>query len=370
MNLMNDTQIVYSKQGAAYCSWMPSFCHFAPPAYNCEMNAPRQMPAITFSAVLAGLQALGFNSDALLDSLGVSRAQFEDPFGTIPETWLEGLFEWARARDPRPDLPARVGLATPFGMWGLIDYLVGSAETLGADLIALSLFFHLVLRRTRLELAHGGDFIWFVNQPRLPTDWMTEQLGLGVMVGRQTGFCPQFRVARFYIKETDRDTATHLENLFQTPVERGAPHAGMCLMPGIWNARIQTADPSLHATLKTLAQRVEVKAFETAPLAFAVRSQLADAVSAGQFSAGQIAEQLGLPLRTFQRRLSEEQVSFQDLLDAYRQSQAMKMLAHENVTMAEVAYALGYNEQSSFNRAFKRWTGKTPRAWLAEKNAA
>ena len=125
----------------------------------------------------------------------------------------------------------------------------------------------------------------------------------------------------------------------------------------------------MHATLKTLAQRVEVKAFETAPLAFAVRSQLADAVSAGQFSAEHIAEQLGLPLRTFQRRLSEEQVSFQDLLDSYRQSQAMKMLAHENVTMAEVAYALGYHEQSSFNRAFKRWTGKTPRAWLAEKNA-
>lgn len=103
----------------------------------------------------------------------------------------------------------------------------------------------------------------------------------------------------------------------------------------------------LHATLKTLAQRVEVKAFETMPLAFAVRLQLPDAARAGQFSAGHIAEQLRLSLRTFQRRLSDEQVSFQDLLDAYRQSQAMKMLVSGKVTMAEVAYALGYKEQSS-----------------------
>ena len=74
---------------------------------------------------------------------------------------------------------------------------------------------------------------------------------------------------------------------------------------------------------------------------------LPDAASAGQFSAGHIAEQLRLPLRTFQRRLSDEQVSFQDLLDAYRQSQAMKMLVSGKVTMAEVAYALGYKELCS-----------------------
>src|SRR5215510_11512634 len=171
---------VYSKQIVAYCSWTPIFCHFAPRAYNCGMNAPRQMPAITISAALAGFQTLGFDSDALLGSLGGTRAHLEDPFGTVPESWLVELFEYARARDPRPDLPARVGLATPFGAWGLIDYLIGSAETLGADLIALSLFFHLVLTRTRLELNHdGGDFIWFVNEPPTPTDSITEQLGFG-----------------------------------------------------------------------------------------------------------------------------------------------------------------------------------------------
>ena len=333
------------------------------------MLTSRQIPAIAISAAVAGLQALGFDSDALLASLGISRDCFADPFCALPEAWFDELFELAGSRDPRPDLPARVGLATPFGAWGLLDYLVGSAQTLGAYLIALSIFFHLALARTRLELDHdGGDFLWFVNQPPGPTDWIIEQMSLGIMLERQSRFCPQFSVTRVYIREDNAETAACLAALFQAPVEWGAPRAGMCLAPGIWNARIQTADPSLYATLKTLAARVEVQAFEAAPLVFAVRSQFPEALRMGQFSAEHIAERLGLPLRTFQRRLSEEQVSFQDLLDAYRQSQAMKMLARSNVTIAEVAYALGYNEQSSFNRAFKRWTGKTPRAWLVEKN--
>jgi len=66
---------VYSKQSVVYCSWTPIFCHFAPRAYNCGMKALRQMPASTISAVLAGFQALGFDSDALLGPLGITRAR-------------------------------------------------------------------------------------------------------------------------------------------------------------------------------------------------------------------------------------------------------------------------------------------------------
>ncbi len=74
-----------------------------------------------------------------------------------------------------------------------------------------------------------------------------------------------------------------------------------------------------------------------------------------------------LPLRTFQRRLSKEQISFKDLLDAYRHALALKMLVRPDTAMTKIAYALGYNEQSSFNRAFKRWTGETPTAWLTKQ---
>ncbi len=82
-----------------------------------------------------------------------------------------------------------------------------------------------------------------------------------------------------------------------------------------------------------------------------------------------MAEQLRLPLRTFQRRLAEERVTWTEVLDSARKDEVVRMLGRGDTAMAEIAYALGYNEQSSFNRAFKRWVGLSPRAWQARQRA-
>lgn len=104
-------------------------------------------------------------------------------------------------------------------------------------------------------------------------------------------------------------------------------------------------------------------AFVTDPLQHALRDQLAAAIEADALSIGQVAAQIGVSARTLQRRLAAEQVSFQELLDGYRQEQAMELLREGRLSMGEVAYRLGYAEQSAFTRAFRRWTGLAPRAW-------
>ncbi|MEM8862830.1 MAG: AraC family transcriptional regulator, partial [Chloroflexota bacterium] len=91
----------------------------------------------------------------------------------------------------------------------------------------------------------------------------------------------------------------------------------------------------------------------------------------GAFSVDDVAAELGLSKRTLQRQLSAEALSFKELLDIYRQEQAFLMLQNGQQDLATLAYTLGYNEQSSFNRAFRRWTGKSPSQWLsANYNAA
>jgi AraC-like DNA-binding protein len=52
------------------------------------------------------------------------------------------------------------------------------------------------------------------------------------------------------------------------------------------------------------------------------------------------------------------------LVDDVRQRLAMQYLTSGNYNVKDVAYILGYNEQSAFNRAFKRWTGKSPVAYI------
>ena len=73
-----------------------------------------------------------------------------------------------------------------------------------------------------------------------------------------------------------------------------------------------------------------------------------------------VARQLAMSPRTLQRRLKDEGVVFNDLLDHLRFRAAKDYLAQRDIAGSEVAYLLGFAEPSSFNHAFKCWTGQTP----------
>lgn len=67
--------------------------------------------------------------------------------------------------------------------------------------------------------------------------------------------------------------------------------------------------------------------------------------------------------RTLQRRLAEQGLQFQDVLDATRKDLAKIYIKDPSLGMLDIALLLGYSEQSSFTRAFKSWFGDTPSSW-------
>lgn len=73
-----------------------------------------------------------------------------------------------------------------------------------------------------------------------------------------------------------------------------------------------------------------------------------------------IAEVLHMTPRTLQRKLSLEGTTFRELTDAVKQELAESLLANPELTIADIAYKLGYFEPTSFQRAFRQWTGSTP----------
>ena len=78
---------------------------------------------------------------------------------------------------------------------------------------------------------------------------------------------------------------------------------------------------------------------------------------------------LGVSERTLQRRLTELGRSFSDVVEDFRHEEAARLLATPGIPLVEVASRLGYAEQTSFTRAFRRWTGTTPGAWRAGRSA-
>lgn len=78
-------------------------------------------------------------------------------------------------------------------------------------------------------------------------------------------------------------------------------------------------------------------------------------------TAAEIAEMAGVSIRTFQRKLSNAGVSYSDLLDKVRFESAFKLLRSTDAKIIDVAFSSGYTDPAHFTRAFRRFTGVTPR---------
>lgn len=118
--------------------------------------------------------------------------------------------------------------------------------------------------------------------------------------------------------------------------------------PGMW----QAFEPELRRRL------AELEASAT----FAERTQavLMEALPAGITDVGSVARRLALSPRTLQRRLRDEGTSFKDIVRELRTRLSLHYLINTTTSASEIAYLLGFDQPSSFFRAFHEWTGCTP----------
>jgi AraC-like DNA-binding protein len=71
--------------------------------------------------------------------------------------------------------------------------------------------------------------------------------------------------------------------------------------------------------------------------------------------------------RQLQRKLKEEGLTFQQITESVRLELALGMLRNRNLSINAIAYRLGYAEPSVFRRAFKKWTGSTPKEYAERR---
>ncbi len=81
----------------------------------------------------------------------------------------------------------------------------------------------------------------------------------------------------------------------------------------------------------------------------------------GEPTSESTAKALGMSSRSLRRSLEREGTSFRQLLDEVRLERAKGLLGQENITASEVAFLVGFGDLTAFSRAFKRWTGTSPR---------
>ena len=103
-----------------------------------------------------------------------------------------------------------------------------------------------------------------------------------------------------------------------------------------------------------------VKAASRTSIAERVQDYIRGALPSGNCSIERCAAKLGMSVRTLQANLSQSGLKFCDILERQRIELARNYLGQDQLSLDDVAANLGYSEQSSFGRAFKRWTGTTP----------
>lgn len=120
-----------------------------------------------------------------------------------------------------------------------------------------------------------------------------------------------------------------------------------------------TANEAMWRAFEPMLRQRLADLDESATFADRVRSALLEALPGGESSMEDVARRLGISKRTLQRRLQDEQTSFQAVLNATRESLARHYLSRTKLSGAEISYLLGYEDPNSFFRAFHAWTGET-----------
>ncbi|WP_317201286.1 AraC family transcriptional regulator [Janthinobacterium sp.] len=127
---------------------------------------------------------------------------------------------------------------------------------------------------------------------------------------------------------------------------------------------VPNADVSLYPVLQQHAEQLLSKrARAGGGIQALVHAAIMRRLTQGQVRLPPIAEELGLSPRTLQRKLSEAGASFQQVLDQARYALAKDCLRQPALSLVDIAFLLGYQEQSAFHHAFKEWAGVNPGAY-------
>jgi len=123
---------------------------------------------------------------------------------------------------------------------------------------------------------------------------------------------------------------------------------------------IMQHDPVMREMMDSHAERLLQQFEQSEGFLADTRRVIIQALAQDTVSLDWVAEQLSLSPRTLQRRLSELNETFKSILDQTRKELALSYINQPYIGLPELAYLLGFADQTAFQRAFKKWTGISP----------
>ncbi|HEX7530970.1 MAG TPA: AraC family transcriptional regulator ligand-binding domain-containing protein [Pyrinomonadaceae bacterium] len=151
------------------------------------------------------------------------------------------------------------------------------------------------------------------------------------------------------------------DRIFGVPLFFDSHMNGLLVDEALLNMKLPRTNPYLSEIMSARAEEL-LKSLEMSKTTRGrVENLLIPILHTGEASMDMIAVKLGLSRQTLFRKLKAEGITFEKVLDELRHKLALHYLNEKKVPVNQTAYLVGFSEPAAFSRAFKRWTGSSPR---------
>ncbi|GMG88486.1 AraC family transcriptional regulator [Biformimicrobium ophioploci] len=310
-------------------------------------------------ALIGALERLGINPPEVAHSL-LHEVESDQ---RVPLVQQEDVWLALSQSEPDPLLGLRIGSAIETAQLGLVGYLLMTQKTLGEALQQLQTYHPLVGEGGDFEIHRGAGYL---DLRYIPNYLVCERLRVETVLSTSltqarsmTGGRFRPRQVRFAYPAPSLAIQQQYQSLLDAPVQFGCDYSGIRLDEEALQIPCVAADRMVLERLRpeadALLQRLKDKSLQ-----LRVSHLLQQNPELGR---EQIAERLHMSPRHLARKLTEEKVNFREIQDEVRSYYAKLWLAQNEKSLAEIAAMLGYCDESAFGKAFRRWTGQTPRSY-------
>jgi len=329
-------------------------------------SEPVTISVTLLSQLFRYLEVLKVDSDAFVRSLGLDPALFRSPDARIPvETYLR-IQDEAADYTADPCFGLHMGEYAEAGSWSILGYVMMNCKTLAEASEKAGRYSRIIgnMIETRTEIGLGKVKVIFDTPPHVPAQsrhcyestLASSVRMMRILTGRELS---PLEVTFVYPEPRQRD---EYERVFRCPVHFGRNQTSMSFAWDLGRVPIPLANPALLARFEQFAQdamvAIDRQNEHTRAVTRIILSQLDD----DRLSIDKVAKVMAVSVRTLQNRLADEGVVFSDLHREIRHRLARQYLC-DQYTVEQITYLLGFSEPSAFSKAFKKWSGMTPREY-------
>jgi AraC-like DNA-binding protein len=327
---------------------------------------PVTVSVTLLSQMFLYLTSLKVDVDAFLRSLNIDPATVKSPDDYIAvDTYLR-IQDSAAEYINDPYFGLHMGEFAEAGSWSILGYVMMNCKTLGEAFEKSGKYSrvigNMIEGRAKLGLKKVRMILFTPpHVPQMSRHCYESTLSSSVRMMRLLAGVQVNPLEVTFLYPEPQSTAEY-ERIFCCPVKFGQKETSMTLDWSIGSLPVRMANPSLLEHFEKYAQdfisQMERNDEHTRAVSKIILSRLDDE----DLSIQKVAKEMAVSVRTLQNHLEAEGVVFSDLLRDIREKLAKKYL-HENYTVEQITYLLGFSEPSVFRKAFKKWAGVTPREY-------